>query len=318
MTDAEPRCELLWDPSCPNVEAARDALRAALVGLGLGPRWIERRVDDPALPEHARGYASPTILVDGRDVAGAGPTCGSGCRVYAAGEGIGGAPSPAMIAAALRRGARARGELVLVRHGETLGNSSVRLYGATDIGLSPLGEAQMRRAADALRGERFDRLVTSPLSRAQRSAAIVREALAEPPPLRVVDALRERDVGSWEGWTVDEVAARDPAGYRRWREGGLEFAFPGGEARQEVVDRVLAALHAPGDPLFPTDARTIAVLHKGIIKVLLGALLGLDFGEYNQLPVALGSIHRLEAGEGGWRLVAGNLVDHLGDAFLES
>ncbi|MGA2411387.1 MAG: histidine phosphatase family protein, partial [Candidatus Binataceae bacterium] len=34
--------------------------------------------------------------------------------------------------------------LVLVRHGETVGNSNIRYYGRTDIGLSDLGRNQMR------------------------------------------------------------------------------------------------------------------------------------------------------------------------------
>jgi broad specificity phosphatase PhoE len=37
----------------------------------------------------------------------------------------------------------AAAELLLVRHGETVGQSSIRLYGATDVALSDEGELQM-------------------------------------------------------------------------------------------------------------------------------------------------------------------------------
>ena len=42
---------------------------------------------------------------------------------------------------------RAMQELFLVRHGETTGQSSVRLYGATDVPLSDLGREQVRAVA---------------------------------------------------------------------------------------------------------------------------------------------------------------------------
>jgi broad specificity phosphatase PhoE len=40
--------------------------------------------------------------------------------------------------------------LVLVRHGETVGHSSIRYYGRTDVALSDLGRRQMRAAREWL------------------------------------------------------------------------------------------------------------------------------------------------------------------------
>ena len=206
-------------------------------------------------------------------------------------------------------------ELVLVRHGETVGMSSIRYYGATDVALSPIGEEQMARAGAALRGERFDRLIASPLSRSRRGAAIVAAALPPPPPaIEVIDGLRERDFGAWEGWTREEIAERDPAGYQAWQAAGPEFRYPGGEAHAEVHARVDAALAALD---LAAGGRALAVLHKGVIKVILGALLGLDPAASSALPVALGGVHRLARPPAGpWRLLAANRVDHLGDLDL--
>lgn len=205
-------------------------------------------------------------------------------------------------------------ELVLVRHGETVGNSSIRYYGATDVALSPIGEEQMARVGAALRGQRFDRLVASTLGRSQRGVAIVRESLAPPsPPLVVLAGLRERDFGAWEGWTAEEIAARDPEGHRAWITSGPDFRYPGGESRREVSARVEAAL---ANLDLAAGGRTLAVLHKGIIKVILRALLGLADEEAAALPVALASVHRLARAEGVWRLISANEVAHLGDLDL--
>ena len=56
--------------------------------------------------------------------------------------------------------------IVLVRHGETVGQSSIRYYGATAVALSARGREQVREAALALPGAAFDLVLTSPLSRA--------------------------------------------------------------------------------------------------------------------------------------------------------
>jgi hypothetical protein len=96
-----PSIELLFFPSCPHIDAARSQLRAALRLAGRDETWTERDVTAADAPAHTRGYGSPTILVDGRDVSGVGPCAGQSCRVYTDSE-VRGAPSVAAISSALR------------------------------------------------------------------------------------------------------------------------------------------------------------------------------------------------------------------------
>jgi broad specificity phosphatase PhoE len=63
--------------------------------------------------------------------------------------------------------------LTLVRHGETVGQSSVRYYGRTDVELSDVGRAQMRRVREAVAGERFTAVFTSRLRRSVEAAALI-------------------------------------------------------------------------------------------------------------------------------------------------
>ena len=103
------RVELIYDPDCPNARAAREQLLRAFAALGLSPEWKEWSSDDPAMPAHARGYASPTILVEGQDVSGAEPIDGAAsCRIYATSDGLGGVPTIEDIVSALSAGQRLR------------------------------------------------------------------------------------------------------------------------------------------------------------------------------------------------------------------
>lgn len=97
------RIELLYEKTCPNIDKARAALRAALVQSGRPPHWQEWEQNDPNAPPAARHFGSPTILVNGRDVAGEPPSDETPrCRVYADDDGrIRGAPTVASIVAAL-------------------------------------------------------------------------------------------------------------------------------------------------------------------------------------------------------------------------
>ena len=76
--------ELIYDVDCPNVRAMRSLLIRAFTRTGVSARWQEWERAAPNSPEYAHRYGSPTILVDGKDVAGANPISGTGaCRVYA-------------------------------------------------------------------------------------------------------------------------------------------------------------------------------------------------------------------------------------------
>lgn len=195
-------------------------------------------------------------------------------------------------------------ELVLVRHGETVGQSSIRLYGATDVALAPEGEAQAAAVGRALAGWRFDVVVTSPLVRARRSAEIVLETIPHPPvELDIVEGFREIDFGAWEGWTWAEVRERDMAGYERRASEGPAFVFPGGEGRRAFVERVQAAAEPSIAARFAGRAeRILAVVHKGVIKAIAARMLGRPFVELDGLALPLGAIRHLRSSVDGWSL----------------
>ena len=102
-----PVVELVYDRRCPNAEAARAHLLEGFAQAKLTPSWSEYLIGDLTIPRHARGYGSPTILVDERDVSGAEPGSDACCRLYEMEDGrLLPVPSVSQIAAALVRATR--------------------------------------------------------------------------------------------------------------------------------------------------------------------------------------------------------------------
>jgi len=131
--------------------------------------------------------------------------------------------------------------LVIVRHGETVGNSSIRYFGRTDLELSELGRQQMHAVRRWLRTQfgaaRFAPIIASPLRRARVGAAII----AGPDrPIIQIEEFVEVDFGRFEGLTAEEIAMHYPADFARWNRDRLDpsFSYPGGESRREFTDRV--------------------------------------------------------------------------------
>ncbi len=157
--------------------------------------------------------------------------------------------------------------LVLVRHGESEGNSRERLIGSGDPPLSTEGRDHMRAARAQLAGQVIDAVVASPARRSWQSA----QALTGGASMRLESDFREIHFGRWEGKRVDELVSSDPALYQQWREGAPGFEYPGGELRAQFrarVERGLARLDESG----ATSA--LLVVHKGVIRTIVDGLIG--------------------------------------------
>lgn len=161
------------------------------------------------------------------------------------------------------------GRIYLARHGETDWNAAGRLQGHTDIELNAAGRAQARALAAAVASAGIAAVVTSDLSRARETGAIVAELLGLAPP-DVDPSLRERRFGVFEGLTRDECATHHPDAWRAWQTQTREP--PGGEPRDLVVGRMAAALAriaAAG-----SRGSTLVVSHGGIMRLWLMERLG--------------------------------------------
>jgi hypothetical protein len=104
-----PELELLWWEGCPSTERALSELRTALEKVGLDEVEVQmREIRSEADAQRTGFVGSPTILIDGRDVAPApaGEPAALSCRVYRRRDGrISPTPDPEDVKDLLRRAA---------------------------------------------------------------------------------------------------------------------------------------------------------------------------------------------------------------------
>lgn len=198
--------------------------------------------------------------------------------------------------------------LVLVRHGRTAWNVAARFQGQSDPPLDAIGRAQARRAAAALRWRGLvpTHLLSSDLRRARDTALVVARVCGLSPSAAVADpALREVDLGTWEGLDHEEARRRHPDEYEAWcGEAGVADLRRGGgetcrEAGARAADALVAALATWG-----AGGTVVAVSHglalqaamadlaaRGVVR-LNGDAPHLGNGEWIELEVAAAPLAR--------------------------
>ncbi len=198
--------------------------------------------------------------------------------------------------------------LMLIRHGETDWNATLRYQGHANIPLNEQGRAQAQKAGARLAHYRATAIYTSDILRAAETAEIVGAAtglIPEPMP-----NLREIDVGQWEGLTPEELYRRFPEHMAAFDRDPARTVRLGGESYAQLQERALIALndiHAA----YPGDELVLAVSHGGTIRALLCHIIGLDLAHFGRLWLDNGSFTELRHGAHGWRLVRLNDVAHM-------
>jgi probable phosphoglycerate mutase len=190
---------------------------------------------------------------------------------------------------------------VLLRHGQTVHSIGGLFSGRNDLKLTNAGIAQAEAAAKHLAGEKFDRILTSPLVRSRQTAEIAQRALRV--PVDVEDGLIECDFGEWEGYSLKEVAGRWPQELAAWRE-SARVAPPGGESFAAMTERVDAARKRIQSKY--AGQKLLLVTHVGPIKGLLQVALEATSALMFRLHLDIASISTVlwyENGQASVRLV---------------
>jgi broad specificity phosphatase PhoE len=173
--------------------------------------------------------------------------------------------------------------ILLARHGETDWNREGRFQGHADPPLNGTGREQAAQLAAELADVELTAVYSSSLRRALETAGIV----AAPHGLTPValDAVREVDVGSWQGLTREEIEARFPDQFARWLD--YRQGWADGESYDEMGRRVVEALlelAAEHD-----GERILCVTHGGPIRAALAFAGGSSYAEARRLGPTIGN-----------------------------
>ncbi len=163
----------------------------------------------------------------------------------------------------------------MIRHGATVGNEEKRYKGSIDVPISDVGIEQIKKTTEfiqaALGGSSITAVYSSPLSRALRSAEIVGAPFGLLPV--VVQELRERHFGIWEGMTLTEINETYPDAFNAWAANPLEHSPTGGESTLQVRNRIMPAYE---EIISRHPGENIAIAgHGGVNRIVLGHVLGM-------------------------------------------
>ncbi len=213
--------------------------------------------------------------------------------------------------------------LYIMRHGETYWNKEGKIQGASDIALTPFGEELAEISAEGLRrdGIFFDRIYTSPLKRAVRTAEILAKKTWRPaageektavvgPPFLVDERLREMSFGKYEGLRLKECRQYDENIGNCFSKPSLYVPDPTGESYEAVfarvnvfTDRVLLPLERD-----PAMQNVLVICHGTVIRAFLHRIHGLALDDIWTVRQPNCSINRFDLTDGSFRVVEENIL----------
>lgn len=200
-------------------------------------------------------------------------------------------------------------DIYLIRHGETDYNKSKRLQGSTDIPLNAYGIELAEKTAEGMKEVHLDRIYTSPLIRAVRTAEIIRRNR----PIEIIpaDGLKEISFGDFEGWTfLDEKTGNPRPEFENFFDAPEKYPTPpNGESFIHLMERTSSFVRSVMKDPANEHLSILMASHGAAIRGILAGL--------QKLPVAQfwgASVHKncgvtkLHAEHGEFEIVFENRV----------
>jgi len=154
--------------------------------------------------------------------------------------------------------------LYITRHGETEYNRLGLFIGQKDIDINENGIAQAHELGKKVKSLNIDFILSSSLSRARQTAEIVNDYIHR--DIRTDKRLIERNVGAYEGLTMQELREKFQKGYSDDIVKVYNEVPPGGESAGDVQKRVFAALEEL--KINYPDKKILIITHSFITKII--------------------------------------------------
>src|SRR6266404_5849758 len=163
--------------------------------------------------------------------------------------------------------------VALLRHGDTAWSAEGRIQGRSDVPLSDAGRAALSRFQLPARCTETAALLGAP--DAARDARLV-----------------EMSWGAWQGSLLAELRTQLGEAMRANEARGWDFRPMGGESPREVLARVQGWLR-------DCDRPTLAVTHRGVIRVIFAAATGWDLHGAPPAKLDWHAVHLFRLGADG-------------------
>lgn len=170
--------------------------------------------------------------------------------------------------------------LYLIRHCEALGNAKRLFQGTSDLDISKTGEKQLEFLKERFKDIQIDRIYTSPLIRARKTAIAVsgdRKMTVEDCP-----GLIELDGGIVEGKPFKETFEAYPQLAEQWDLHPQDFAPEGGETMRHAYERIWETVK---QLVAENKGKCIAAAtHGGVTRCLICRLLTGSIDNLKDIP----------------------------------
>ena len=170
--------------------------------------------------------------------------------------------------------------LIIIRHGYSMGNKEKKFTGQNDVPLDEIGFQQAESTAKYIIDNfKVDAIYSSDLSRAYETVKPISNAIGL--PITTLTALREVNVGSWQGKLISEIEKEFPENLKLYKKSPGLIHFDNGESYKELIIRVQKAMEQIAED---NDRKTVVIgTHGGVIRALRAA--------WNKIPLdKLGSV----------------------------
>ncbi len=170
--------------------------------------------------------------------------------------------------------------LGFIRHARTQWNLEKKIQGRKNTILGPEGIRDATLWADMLKPEKYDLILSSPMSRALQTSQILSDTLGV--GIEIDADLREQDFGDWEGRRIIDLRKQAPGEIELQESRGWEFCPPGGESRIKVLKRASQAIQTAADAF--DKKHVLVVSHSSVMKTIIYKALNRTFSP-DEAPV---------------------------------
>lgn len=201
-----------------------------------------------------------------------------------------------------------RTQIILVRHAETEWNAEGRYQGQLDSPLTETGLQQVQALAERLRHEPIQQIYSSDLARCQTTANCIAQARGGQ-TVNLDVRLREKHAGLFQGLTWAESEQQHPEAYQAFREKRADYVVPGGESRQQVLERTMASLDEYVEK--HANQQLLIVTHGAVLSTLMRHILGVPQSAPRRFDMLNGSLSIIVFKRGQWVVQTMGEVSHL-------